>query len=306
MTHSKIAYVFPGQGSQAVGMGQDIYSRFPSAKAVYDIADEALGFSLSGLCFEGPEEELTKTINVQPAVMITSLAYLNAAREQAGDNLPPPDFMAGHSLGLYTALAAAEALSLTDAVKLVRERGRLMYEAGQSQPGSMMAVVGADNAVVDDLCRTTGVQVSNLNSPGQVVVSGTLADLDEFTKQAGARGIRRMISLKVSGAFHSRLMQPAAEGLKKAVNQCQLRTPKFPVISNVTAEVLGSTGDIKSELIGQITSCVLWQKSVENMAAAGVSSFYEIGHGQVLSGLIKRIKPDLQIIHAADLIKVAS
>ncbi|MCX6006989.1 MAG: ACP S-malonyltransferase [Chloroflexi bacterium] len=303
---SKTAYVFPGQGSQAVGMGLDIYSRFPSARAVFDEADKALGFSISKLCFEGPEEELTRTINVQPAVLTAGIAYLNAARSADPGLLPPPSFVAGHSLGQYTALVAAGVLDLADAVRLVRERGRLMYEAGQAQPGSMIAVIGADNALIDEICALAGTQVSNINSPGQVVVSGSLPALDEFKKQAADKGIRRLIVLKVSGAFHSRLMEPAAEGLKKAISQCNFKPPAVPIISNVTADILNDPQEIKKELIDQITHCVQWQRSVENMINNGVTAFYEIGHGQVLSGLIKRINTEVQVSHIADLVKVAN
>jgi [acyl-carrier-protein] S-malonyltransferase len=306
MTDLKAAYVFPGQGSQAVGMGQDIYSRFPSARAIYDQADQALGFSLSKLCFEGPEAELTSTINVQPAVLTTSLAYLNAARSATPDRLPPPAFVAGHSLGQYTALVVAGVLEMGDAVRLVRERGRLMYQAGQERPGGMMAVISPDEALVEEICALTGAQISNVNSPGQIVVSGSATNLEEFKKKAELKGIRRTIPLKVSGAFHSCLMEPAVEGLKIAVSHCKFSSPAVPVISNVSGGILDDPEEIKRELIDQITHCVQWQWSVENMINNGVTSFYEIGHGQVLSGLIKRINPDVRVNHISDLVKVAS
>ncbi|MHB8086505.1 MAG: ACP S-malonyltransferase [Dehalococcoidia bacterium] len=303
---TKTAYVFPGQGSQAVGMGQDIHSRFASARKVFEEADEALGFSLSRLCFEGPEEELTKTVNVQPAVLTVSIAYLRAAREADGATLPPPDFVAGHSLGQYSALVAAGILGLADAVRLVRERGRLMYEAGLAAPGGMLAVIGADEALVREFCDVAGTQVSNINAPGQIVVSGGLADLEEFKNLAGQKGVRRIIPLKVSGAFHSRLMQPAADGLKKAIEGCMFKRPEVPIVSNVTAEVLDDPESIQQDLAHQLTACVLWQKSVENMVRDGATAFCETGHGQVLGGLIKRIDPTLQVSHIADLLKVTS
>lgn len=306
MTSHKVAYVFPGQGSQAVGMGKDIYSKFTEAKAVYSIADEALGVPISSLCFEGPDDELNKTFNAQPAVLTTSIAYLNTAKQRLGDRLPLPSFAAGHSLGLYSALVVSGVLDLADAVRLVRERGRLMHEAGQAQPGGMLAVIGADDAVVEEVCNLAGVDVSNINSPGQVVISGSLAALEEFKKQAAARGIRRMIPLKVSGAFHSRLMRPAAEGLKKAIAQCRFMTPSIPVMSNVTGNALSGVEEIQGELVSQLTECVMWQRSVENMIRSGVNSFYEIGHGQVMSGLIKRINQDVNVTLAADLINAAN
>ncbi|MGA9047498.1 MAG: ACP S-malonyltransferase [Dehalococcoidia bacterium] len=303
---TKLAYVFPGQGSQAVGMGQDIYFRFASARRVFEEADEALGFSLSRLCFEGPEEELIKTVNVQPAVLTVSIAYLKAAREADGAVLPPPDFVAGHSLGQYSALVAAGVLSLADAVRLVRERGRLMYEAGLTAPGGMLAVIGADEGLIREFCDATGAQVSNINAPGQIVVSGALTDLEEFKSLASQKGVRRIIPLKVSGAFHSRLMQPAADGLKRAIANCTFNCPDVPVISNVTAGALYDPESIKQELANQLTACVLWQKSIQNMVRDGATAFCEIGHGQVLSGLIKRIDPAVQVSHIADLLKVTS
>lgn len=302
---AKVAWVFPGQGSQAVGMGKDLYSNFRAAKSVFDEADDALEFSLSKLCFEGPDTELVKTINVQPAVLTVSIAFLRAAQEAASD-LPAPNFVAGHSLGQYTALVASGALTLADAVKLVRERGRLMHEASQAQPGGMMAVIGADSSLVEEICAAAGIQISNVNSPGQVVVSGASSGLAEFKKQAELKGIRRIIPLKVSGAFHSRLMEPAVQGLKTAIERHAFLQPPVPLISNTTGAILYTTVELKKELVDQLTNCVQWQSTVEKMIANGVASFYEIGQGQVLSGLIKRINPDVQVTHAAELTKTAS
>ena len=303
-SETKIAYIFPGQGSQAQGMGKDLYTRYTSARDVFAEADRALGFPLSSLCFEGPEDELTKTINVQPAILAVSIAYLRAAQESCGSSLMPPDFVAGHSLGQYSALVAAGVLNLSEAIRLVRERGRLMHEAGQKTPGSMLAVIGSDEETIKKICAATGVQISNINSPGQIVVSGTISALDEFKKLAVQQGIRRTIPLKVSGAFHSELMKPSVEGLKKAIFACNFRQPEIPVISNVTAEILTDGESIKKELVDQITSCVQWQRSIENMIARGVTAFYEIGHGQVLGGLVKRINSEVQIVHIAELLKV--
>lgn len=300
----KTAWVFPGQGSQSVGMGAEICSRSAAAKAVFSRADAVLGFSLSGLCFNGPEEELTRTVNVQPAILATGIAMLEAAREIQGNNLPEPACMAGHSLGQYTALTAAGALSLDDALILVRERGRLMYESGQSNPGGMLAVMGADENTVADICASCGTQVSNLNSPGQVIVSGSLAELDAFKLKAAEKGIRRTIPLKVSGAFHSKHMQPAASGLAIAINKCHIRRPSMPVISNVSASALLDEEAVRKDLVAQLTGCVLWQQSVQNMLSDGINNFIEVGNGQVISGLIKRIDEKAVLRHINDFLIV--
>jgi len=297
---AKVAYVFPGQGSQAVGMGINLYHSSSSAKEVFDEVDATLGFPLSRLCFEGPEEKLTQTINVQPAVLTVSIACLRIAQETRKNDLPPPDIVAGHSLGEYTALVTAGVLSLSDAARLVRERGRLMYESGQIRPGGMLAIIGLDEETIRDICEAAGTEISNINSPGQIVVSGDQKNLAEFQKLAETKGARRIIPLKVSGAFHSKLMEPALAGLKTAIAECDFREPSTPVISNVTAEPMTDIQTIKDDLANQILSCVQWQRSVENMIANGVTTFFEIGHGNVLAGLIKRINPNVQVINIGD------
>lgn len=297
---AKVAYVFPGQGSQTVGMGLDLYEKYPSARDVFNEVDSTLGFSLSRLCFEGPEDELTKTINVQPAVLTVSIACLKAAEEVSGSSLPFPDVVAGHSLGEYTALVVAEVLSLSEAVRLVRERGRLMHEAGRAKPGGMVAVLGLDEEAVREVCLTTDTEVSNINCPGQLVVSGAEEKLAEFNRLAQEKGARRIIPLKVSGAFHSQLMQPARDGLKSAISELTFHEPLVQVVANVTAQTLLDAQAIKEELVDQVIRCVRWQQSVENMIAGGVATFFEIGHGQVLAGLIKRINPAVQVINIGD------
>jgi [acyl-carrier-protein] S-malonyltransferase len=287
----KVAYIFPGQGSQTVGMGLDIYVHYASARNVYDEVDKTLGFSLSRLCFEGPEEDLTQTINVQAAILTTSIAYWKAAQEVVQEFLPPPTFVAGHSLGEYTALVAAGVLPLSDAVRLVRERGRLMHEAGRRSPGGMMAVLGLDLESVETVCRSVGTSVSNINCPGQIVISGTQESLEKARRLATVKGARRMIPLKVSGAFHSNLMEPAIEGLKAAVAGFTFNEPTVPIVANVTSQPLTSADTIQGELISQIVHCVKWQQSVETMIARGVTTFFEIGPGEVLTGLVKRISP---------------
>ena len=300
VTKGKVACVFPGQGSQAVGMGLNLYTQFPSAKDVFDEVDQTLGFSLSRLCFEGPEDELTQTINVQPAVLTVSIACLKAAEEIIGSSLPLPDIVAGHSLGEYTALVVAGVLSLSEAARLVRERGRLMNEAARVSPGGMVAVLGLDEKTVGDICISADTEISNINCPGQIVVSGAEEKLAEFRRLAEVRGARRTIRLKVSGAFHSRLMQPAAEGLKKAISEFTFSEPLIPIMANVTANTVIDAKAIKEELADQIIHCVQWQASVENMIASGVTRFVEIGHGQVLADLVKRINPAVPVLNIGD------
>jgi len=299
-SRAKVAYVFPGQGSQKVGMGASLYAKYSSARVVFEEVDETLGVPLSRLCFEGPEEDLIQTINVQPAVLTVSIACLRAAQEASGDGLPTPDFVAGHSLGEYTALVVAGVLSLSDAARLVRERGQLMSEAGRKKPGGMLAVIGLDEKTCREVCLLADTQVSNINSPGQVVISGAEENLAEAKRLAETKGARRVIPLKVSGAFHSHLMEPAVDGLTAAISGFTFRKPSIPVVANVTGEVLTDAEAIKQELIDQILSCVQWQRSIENMLAGGITIFFEIGPGQVLTGLIKRISPAVQVFNVCD------
>jgi [acyl-carrier-protein] S-malonyltransferase len=289
-------------------MGFDLYSSYPSAREVFDEADATLGFSLSHLCFEGPEEELVKTKNVQPAILTTSIACLRAAQEAGNDDLPAPTFVAGHSLGEYTALVASNALSLSDAVILVRERGRLMYEAGLRNPGSMLALIGLSNEAVEDVCFHSETEISNLNCPGQIVISGTIDAIAEANKLAKTKGARP-IPLKVSGAFHSALMDPIIAEFREIVLSFRFQPPRIPIIANVTAQPLSDIDSVKEELLKQLRSCIQWQRSVENMANSGVNTFYEIGPGRVLGGLIKRINPELQTFNISgieDITQLAS
>jgi [acyl-carrier-protein] S-malonyltransferase len=285
-----VAYVFPGQGAQAVGMGLALCSQSAAARKVFEEADRALGFSISRLCFEGPAEELVRTVNVQPAVLTVSLACLAAAVETSSGKLKPPAFVAGHSLGEYTALTAAGALSLPDALRLVRERGRLMQEAGEQNPGGMLAVLGFDMEKLETVCAEAGCGIANLNCPGQVVISGSLPALEKargLLKTAGAK----VIPLKVSGAFHSGLMASALSGLKNALSATRFRAPSVPLISNVTGNPVSDLFALPVELLAQLTAPVRWQQSLEKMAAGGVTTFLEFGPGEVLAGLVKRTLP---------------
>jgi len=294
---SRVAYVFPGQGAQSTGMGLDLYNSYPSAKEVFDKADASLGFPLSRLCFEGPDDELTKTHNVQPAILVVSIACLRALEEAAIANFPSPTFVAGHSLGEYTALVAAGVLGLADAVLLVRERGRLMYEAGLKNPGSMLAVIGMDEETIRDICLHSGTEISNINCPGQIVISGATQALAEANKLAKIKGARVLIPLRVSGAFHSALMEPVIAEFSKIVSSFRFHPPAIPVVSNVTARPLTDVDSIKEELVKQLRNCIQWQGSVEYMVHNGVTTFYEIGPGRVLSGLVRRINSELQIFN---------
>jgi [acyl-carrier-protein] S-malonyltransferase len=295
----KVAYVFPGQGSQTVGMGKDLWDNFDSVKAIFKQADEASGFPLTKLIFEGPEDELRKTINAQPALVTMSIACLKAAQETVGSKLPTAIFMAGHSLGEYTALTAANVIDFNTAVYLTKERGRLMFEAGIKQPGVMAAVMGMDEAALIEICRQTGTVIANLNSPGQLIISGATANIAKATDMAKAKG-SRVMPLAVSGAFHSPLMLPAVEGMSRILAKVTFRNPTVPIISNVTAQPLTDGGLFKDELLKQLTSGVQWQKSVQFMISQGVKSYYEIGAGKVLAGLMKRIDKDIETVNIGD------
>jgi [acyl-carrier-protein] S-malonyltransferase len=295
----KVAYVFPGQGAQWVGMGRDLYQNFDSARAVFEQADQALGFPLSRLCFEGPEDELTVTINAQPAIVTVSFACLAASRE-ADAGLPSPHFVAGHSLGEYTALAAAEVLDFATTVYLARERGRLMHEAGELTPGGMTAIIGLDAPLLAGICEQTGARIANINCPGQIVISGAEDNLNQAMEMAKAKGAYRAIPLQVSGAFHTSLMQPAVDGMAEVIAKLSFRDPAVPIIGNTTAQPLTTAEAVKQELLEQLCHCIQWQPSVEYMVNDGVSTFIELGPGKVLAGLIKRIDKGVNIINIGD------
>lgn len=289
----KVAYVFPGQGSQRVGMGREVYDSSPEARAVFEEADTVLGFRLTQLCFEGPEETLRQTSNAQPAILAVSIAYLRASPQLQATT---PAFVAGHSLGEYTALVAARVLDFAEALYLAGQRGRLMQQAGQENPGGMVAILGMDEASVNEVCQSTGTQVANFNCPGQIVVSGATQNVAQAAELAKAKGARSAIPLQVSGAFHTALMQSAVEGMAQAISKLTFRDPAIPIIANTTAEPITNAEAVKAELLNQLCHCIQWHRSTEYMVKEGVSTFIEIGPGQVLTGLIKRISKEAEAI----------
>jgi [acyl-carrier-protein] S-malonyltransferase len=298
----KIAFIFPGQGSQTVGMGKDIAESDANARALFQAADERLGFSLSSLIFEGPQETLTLTYNAQPALLTTSIALLEKVKE-AGI---AADYVAGHSLGEYTALVAAGALSFADAVYAVRKRGEFMEEAVPAGEGTMAAVLGMDAAALEAVTNEVSaqgdpVQLANLNCPGQIVISGSKAGVEKAGQLAKERGAKRVIPLEVSGPFHSSLMKPAAGKLQEVLNGIAIGDAKIPVIANVTAEPVVKKEEISRLLIEQLYSPVRWEESVQTMIALGVDTFIEIGPGKVLSGLVKKIDRNVRVHAVNDL-----
>ncbi len=297
---TRTAYIFPGQGSQAVGMGRDLYDASPAAKAVFDEVDDTLNRKLSWLMFEGPSDELTRTENAQPSITAVSLAVWKAIEEITG-RTPKPDFVAGHSLGEYTALAVSGVLSVPDTMRLVVERSRLMQHACDERPGGMAALIGIDEITVEDVCRETGTYISNVNSGEQIIISGEHMSLARAIDLAAARGARKAIPLSVGGAFHSGLMAPAQHGLNDVIAGLRFSEPAVPIIANVDARAMTSAKDIREELRLQLTSCVQWKRSVDAMTSRGVGTFVEIGPGRVLSGLVKRIEKSAVVMSAGDM-----
>ena len=296
-----VAFLFPGQGAQTVGMGKDLYDAVPAAKAIFDEADQALGFSLSQLCFEGPMETLTQTINTQPAILTASVAAYEAAREALQAKGLTPSFTAGHSLGEYSSLVAAGSMTFTDAVKLVRERGRLMQAAGDEQEGAMAAVMGMPEDQLQAICEANGVDMANLNSAEQIVISGSKEGIEAAQKAAEEGGARRVVPLTVSAAFHSSLMDPAVPGMRTALASAAISAPTYPVVGNVTAQPLETADEITDELARQIRSSVQWFRTVEYLRDNGVTTFIEIGPGKVLTGLVKRTFAEAEVMNIGTL-----
>ena len=292
------AWLFPGQGAQKVGMGRALFDSSAAAREIYERADEALGHSISRMCFEGPEDALNLTKNTQPAIVTTSVAALAALREKM-PGLPAPTFMAGHSLGEYSALVAAGSLSIEDAVRLVQLRGAAMQEAVPAGEGGMAAIMGGDAAAVEALCRDAAegaaLSPANFNAPGQIVIAGTAAAVARALSIAKDRSLKG-IPLKVSAPFHCALMAPAAEKVRTALSEITVNAPTVPVIANATAEPNQDAIAVGELLVRQIDSAVLWDRSITFMAAHGVTHALELGPGKVLAGLVKRIAKDLKVL----------
>jgi [acyl-carrier-protein] S-malonyltransferase len=304
-----VAWVFPGQGSQTVGMGRDLFELSAAAQLTFTQADELLGFALSQLCFEGPEEQLTATENAQPALLTVSIALMRAIEELGG---PPaalrPQAVAGHSLGEYSALVASGALDFPTALRLVRRRGELMASAHE---GAMAAVIGLDAEPLERICAEVSetlqlraetastVVIANYNAPGQLVISGGALAIEHVALLAKERGAKRVLPLKVSAAFHSPLMINAAEGMARIIESAQVGNPQIPLIANVNAEPLTRSEDIQREMVAQVVAPVRWIASIEQMVSMGVDTFVEIGPGKVLTGLIKRIAPQARLINVS-------
>jgi len=287
-------------------MGRQFYDQSPAARAVLDQIDRALSRPLTKVMFEGPQDVLQQTVNAQPAIMAVSMACLEAMREKLGPSMPKPSFVAGHSLGEYTALAAAGVLGLEDTARLVQERGRLMQVACDQRPGTMAAVLGLDEAALLDVARETGTYVSNINTAEQTVISGDAAGVAKAMEAATARGARKVIPLKVGGAFHSGLMEPARLGLEQAVGRLAFHDATIPIVANCTGEPLTDAGAVKRELVAQITSCVQWKRSVERMADSGVTQFMEVGPGKALASMVKRIAKDALAVSVGDVESIAA
>ncbi len=306
---TSFAYVFPGQGSQSVGMGRALAAGSQAAAAVFATADEALGESISSLAFEGPEDLLNRTENAQPALLATSIAYLVAVNERAtaaGMTLPNPRFYAGHSMGQYTAMVASSALSLPDGVRLVRERGSRMQASGAGRDGAMAAILGLDDAALPSLVEQASAHgvfaVANRNSPGQVVVSGEKAAIEAAAEIAKHLGAKRAIVLPVSVAAHSPLMAEAAEGMREVLAGVEFREPTAALLSNADARAILDGEAARAELVDHLTAGVDWVAAVERMRADGVDTFIEVGPGKVLTNLIKRIDPAANAIALDDVL----
>ncbi len=292
-----VAYLFAGQGSQYVGMGKDLCESFPASKAIFDKADQVLGFSLTKLCFQGPEEELKKTNNSQPAILTMSIAAYEAYKSTVCGLQSSVSYVAGLSLGEYSALVASGAISFEDAVYLVRRRGEFMEDQALKNPGKMLSIVGLDLDQVKKICQETKTEVANINCPGQTVISGGPKEIEEAKVQAEKLGAKMAVILEVSGAFHSSFMQGATIKLAQELEKIKVNTPKIPVICNVTAKPTFSAQEIKDNLIKQVASSVLWENSMRFAIAQGVTNFVEFGPGKVLRGLLRRIDSNVKAIN---------
>ena len=295
---SKTALLFAGQGAQTIGMGKDLAEKFPSARALFDRASAALGYDLAAICFHGPEAELTKTGNAQPGIFLVSWVAFQLLKEQAPHL--KFDATAGLSLGEFTALAAAGALSFEDGLRLVHQRGQFMQEACEATHGSMAAIIGWDEAATRAVCAEAGVVLANLNCPGQLVISGETGKISGALELAKAKGAKRAIPLPVAGAYHSPLMASAQPKLRAELARVTISSPAVPVISNVTAQPHGSPAEVSARLVEQVTSSVLWAASIRYLLAQGFTRFIELGPGTALSGFMKRIDRHARMLNVAD------
>jgi len=290
----RIAFLFPGQGAQYVGMGKDLYENSEVARSLFEKADRVLNFKLSKLCFEGPQDMLKKTDICQPAIFTVSIAAMETLKELKDLR---PDFLAGLSLGEYTALCAAKALDFADALLLLRKRGEFMQAAAEENPGKMISIIGLAKEKVNQVARDSGAEIANLNCPGQIVVSGSSQEIEIAKQLAQEAGARKVIALDVAGAFHSKFMKKAGLKLEKELERVDIKMPQAAVVSNVDARPYKTVAQIKKYLTQQISSSVLWQDSCEFMLKEGVNKFYEIGPGRVLKGLMGRINANVQVIN---------
>ncbi|GCE13997.1 ACP S-malonyltransferase [Tengunoibacter tsumagoiensis] len=325
MITTQVAFLFPGQGSQAVGMGADVFAASPAAKQVFATFDQTLGFALSELCFAGPEETLRSTINAQPAIVAVSLAYLAAFQEALSSSYSSwsipftPAYVAGHSVGECSALVAAGAVGLSGVAQLVRERGRLMHEEELACPGGMAAVIGLDEGVLQEICQEViqGLQASdvrhpgqgqviiaNYNAPGQIVLSGEQQALEAALQIAKERGAKKVIPLAVSGAFHSPVMAPAVAQMAHSLSVTAIQNPQIPLIGNITATPLTSVEELREELAQQVASSVQWTRTIEYLVSQGVTTFFEIGPGKALAGMNKRIAKGATTINISSVAEI--
>jgi [acyl-carrier-protein] S-malonyltransferase len=295
---SKTALLFAGQGAQVVGMGKDLAEKFPSAKSWFDRANATLGYDLAEICFNGPETDLTKTENAQPGIFLVSWVAFQLLKEQSA-NLKF-EATAGLSLGEFTALTAAGALSFEDGLRVVRQRGKFMQEACDVTRGGMAAIIGLDEALTREVCAEAGVVLANLNCPGQLVISGEVEKISKAVELAKAKGAKRAIPLPVAGAYHSPLMASAQPKLQTELTKIKISSPGVPVISNVNALPHGIAGRTISQLVEQVTSSVLWEQSMRALLAQGFTRFIELGPGTALSGFMKRIDKSAQMLNVAD------
>lgn len=306
----KACFVFPGQGSQSVGMGKDLYENFDEVKHLYKEASEVLGYDVAGLSFNGPAEELNKTFKTQPCLLVASIAAYTALISQTHSIAPSlhhsitPSVVAGHSLGEYSALVAAGSISFKDAVKITEIRGRIMQDAVPEGKGLMAAIMGLDRKVVDEICgsvKTGYVSAANYNCPGQIVISGEKAAVEKAVNLAKEKGAKRAVPLAVSVPSHSKLMEEAGKNFEAALKEIEIKNAQVPFVNNVEARFISNAGEIRKSLVRQLSQSVLWEDCVKTISSSGVNAFIEVGPGKVLSGLIKRIEASAKIFNVENM-----